>query len=130
MSENTVVNLLDVEDSAPKFGMPAGLSARFCREALGLEKVGVAHFKLAADTSVPFGHSHSAGPESDEVYVVVNGTAQIKIGDDVIELAQWDAVRVPGEAMRALRGGPDGAEVLALGGRTPDFEMDQEFWTD
>jgi hypothetical protein len=130
MSDHTVVNLLDVEDQAPKFGMPEGLAARFGRESLGLETLGVSHFKLTGDTAVPFGHRHPGGPEADEVYVVVSGSAKIKIGDDVIELGEWDAVRVAGDDWRALRGGPDGATVLAFGGRSEESEMDQEFWTD
>jgi mannose-6-phosphate isomerase-like protein (cupin superfamily) len=128
MSTHTVVNLLEVEDQAPKFGMPEGLQSRFARQDLELETLGLAHFKLAPGEGPPFGHRHPGGPEADEVYVVVSGSARIKIGDDVIDLAQWDAVRVPGDEWRALKGGADGAEVLAFGGRSAESEMDQGFW--
>ena len=129
MPDHTVVNFLEVENQAPKFGMPEGFAARFGREDLGLETLGVSHFKLDEGKGAPFGHRHPGGPEADEVYVVVSGEVQIKIGEDITDLKQWDAVRVPGDQWRALRGGSGGATVLAFGARSAQSELDQEFWT-
>ena len=104
-------------------------SSRFARKNLELEKSGVSYFKIAPDFATPFGHVHG---EQEEVYVVVSGSARAKIDDEVIELAQWDAIRVAPGAWRSLAGGPDGAEVLAFGApntENQDVEMTQDFWS-
>ena len=62
---------------------------------------------------------------------MVSGSARAKLGDDVIELSQWDAIRVPPGVWRSLAGGPDGAEILAFGAPNTDnrdLEMRQDFW--
>lgn len=129
MAEYTVVNLKnDVVDMAPKFGYSPGLESRFARKNLELEKSGVSYFKIAPDFEIPFGHVHS---EQEEVYVVVAGSARAKVGDEVVEMAQWDAVRIAPGAWRGLAGGPEGAEVLAFGApntENQDVEMSQDFW--
>jgi mannose-6-phosphate isomerase-like protein (cupin superfamily) len=129
VADHTVVNLKrDVEDMAPKFGFSPGLESRFARKTLDLEKSGLSYFKIAPDFKTPFGHTHS---EQEEVYVVVSGSARAKLGDDVIELEQWDAIRVPPGIWRSLAGGPDGAEVLAFGApnnENSDTKMEQGFW--
>ena len=40
--------------------------------------------------------------------MLVNGSAEMKVGDDVIELKPWSAVRVPPHVMRGIKGGPEG----------------------
>jgi len=129
LADYTLVNFKrDVEDMAPKFGYSPGLESRFARKSLELEKSGVSYFKLAPDFNTPFGHTHG---EQEEVYVVVSGSARVKLGDEVIELAQWDAIRVPPGVWRSLGGGPEGAEVLAFGApnnENSDTEMQQGFW--
>ena len=128
MSDYTVVNLKTVEDQAPKFGFAPHLQSRFARGALGLEYSGVSHFTIAPEYRVPFGHHHS---DQEEVYVVVAGSARMKLGDEVVELATWDAVRVPPEVTRGLEGGPEGAEILAFGApsnENDDVEVVRDFW--
>ena len=129
MSDYTKLNLRDVEDSAPKFGMPDAIQARFARRALGGETLGVSHMTLGPGFRVPFGHKHS---EQEEVYVVVRGSGRVKVGDDVVELREWDAIRFGRDVMRQLEGGPDGIEYLAFGaGADPgDAEIEQGWWAD
>lgn len=112
MPNYTQVNLRDVEDQAPKFGMPEGIQARFAREALGLEKSGVSFQRLAPGVRMPFGHAHA---EQEELYVVIRGNARVKVGDEVLELSEMDALRVDPDVVRAFEGGADGAEILAFG---------------
>ena len=130
MADYTKINLKqDVEDMAPKFQLSPGLESRFARKPLGLENSGFSYYRIAPDFRTPFGHKHS---EQEELYVVVSGSAQLKLDDDVIELAQWDAVRIPAEAMRCLEGGPEGAEVLAFGAPNTDnqdAEMVPGWWS-
>ncbi|HEX6699005.1 MAG TPA: cupin domain-containing protein [Solirubrobacteraceae bacterium] len=130
MSGYTVVNLKEVEDQAPKFGYAPDLESRFARRALKLENSGLSYFRAAPGFRVPFGHHHS---EQEEVYVIVAGSARIKLDDEVVELGPWDAIRVPAQVTRALEGGPEGAEILAFGApshENADAQMVQGFWED
>ena len=47
--------------------------------ALGLERVGLTHFRLAPGFRIPFAHRHE---DQEEVYVVVGGSARIKVADE------------------------------------------------
>src|SRR3990170_3594028 len=105
----TVKNLKEVEDSAPKFGLSPVLEARFAREPLGLESSGVSYQRLAPSTRAPFGHRHR---QQEELYLVVGGGGRIKLDDDVVELQQWDAVRISPETMRCVEAGPEGLDLL------------------
>lgn len=133
MGEHTVVNLREVEDQAPKFGYAPDLEARFATVPLELQRSGLGYQRLAPGFRMPFGHRQR---EQEEVYVVVSGSARIKLDDEIVELRAWDAVRVPPEVTRALEAGPEGAEVLAFGapntGGSPgsDAEMVPNWWTD
>jgi len=128
MAGYTVVNLKEVEDQAPKFGFAPHLQSRFARKALGLENSGISHFTIAPGFRVPFGHHHA---DQEEVYVVVAGSARMKLDDDVVELDTWDAVRVPPDVTRGMEGGADGAEILAFGApsnENADVQMVRDFW--
>ena len=131
MADYTKLNLKqDVEDMAPKFELSPGLESHFARAPLALEHSGVSLYKFAPGFRTPFGHRHG---EQEEVYVVAEGNARLKIEDDILELEQWDAVRIPGPAMRCLEGGPDGAEVIAFGAPNTgnqDAEMVPGWWSD
>jgi uncharacterized cupin superfamily protein len=132
MAAHTIVNLKEVEDMAPKFGFAPDLEARFATAALGLEKSGVSYQRLAPNFRMPFGHRHK---EQEELYVLVGGSGRLKLDDEIVEVKQWDMVRVPGETMRALEAGPEGAELLAFGAPNTgppaeDAEMEPGWWTD
>jgi mannose-6-phosphate isomerase-like protein (cupin superfamily) len=130
MAAYTVVNLMEVEDQAPKFGYAPNLESRFARKPLELENSGLSHYRVAPGYRVPFGHRHA---EQEEIYLVVSGSALVKLDDEILELAQWDAVRIPAGVMRSFGAGPDGAEILAFGAPNTDnadIEMEQDWWTD
>jgi mannose-6-phosphate isomerase-like protein (cupin superfamily) len=113
----------DVEDMAPQFQMGDGIEAHFARKALGLEKSGLAYFKLGPDYVLPFGHKHG---EQEEIYLVLTGSARVKLDDEEIELKPLDAVRIPPGVMRGMAGGPEGAELIAFGApnnENSDLEM-------
>jgi mannose-6-phosphate isomerase-like protein (cupin superfamily) len=134
MADYTVVNLKqEVEDQAPQFGFSPGLESRFATRPLELENSGVGYERLEPGFRVPFGHRHK---QQEEVYVILSGSARLKLDDEILELKQWDAVRVPSGTMRCFEAGPDGAEVLAFGaphaGPNPQEEVDMEqgWWSD
>jgi uncharacterized cupin superfamily protein len=129
MSGYTKTNLRDVENQAPRFKMPPELEARFARAVLGGETVGLSLMKLAPGFRMPFGHKHTA---QEEVYVVLRGSARIKVDDEIVELGELDAIRFDKDAMRNVEAGPDGVEYLAFGaGDDPrDAEMVADWWVD
>jgi mannose-6-phosphate isomerase-like protein (cupin superfamily) len=127
----TVANLKEVEDMAPRFGLSPDLETRFAAVPLELENSGLSHQRLAPGFRMPFGHRHKV---QEELYVVVGGSARLKVDDDIVELGQWDAVRVASEAMRCFEAGPDGAEALAFGAPNTgppaeDVEMTPGWWS-
>jgi mannose-6-phosphate isomerase-like protein (cupin superfamily) len=125
----TKVNLKDVENQAPNFGMPEEMEARFARPAIDGETLGLSHMKLAPGFRIPFGHKHA---NQEEVYVVVRGSARVKVDDEIVELNELDAIRFAKDTMRNMEAGPDGVEYLAFGaGEDPrDAEMTQGWWQD
>jgi mannose-6-phosphate isomerase-like protein (cupin superfamily) len=128
MGSYTKKNLrTEVENQAPRFDMPSELEARFARTALGGETLGLSLMTLAPNFRIPFGHKH---PGQEEVYVVVRGSGRIKVEDEIVELAEWDAVRIDKDTMRNIEAGPEGIEFLAFGaGDDPrDAEMAPGWW--
>lgn len=132
MAEYTKVNLTEVENLAPKFGMGEGLEARFATADLEVEKSGLSYQKLGPGFRMPFGHKHK---QQEELYVIVSGGGRVKIEDEIIDVARWDAVRIPGDEMRAFEAGSEGLEFLAFGAPntgppSEDAEMQPGWWTD
>jgi mannose-6-phosphate isomerase-like protein (cupin superfamily) len=130
MSNYTKRNLRsEVENQAPKFGMPPELEARFARTPLDGKTLGLSLMTLAPGFRIPFGHKH---PGQEETYVVVRGSGRIKIEDEIVELTAWDAVRIGKDTMRNVEAGPDGIEFIAFGaGEDPlDAEMAPGWWSD
>src|SRR4051812_26105300 len=113
MADYTVKNLKnDIEDAAPKFGFSPQLEAHFASGELGCEQGGLSYQRLAPDTRMPFGHKQG---KQEELYVIVAGGGRMKLDDDVIDVKQWDAVRVPPQVTRSFDAGPDGLELIAFG---------------
>jgi mannose-6-phosphate isomerase-like protein (cupin superfamily) len=129
MTDYTLKNLQDVENSAPEAARDA-LEARFGRKHLDSAHLGVSYFRYGPGYRAPYGHRHR---EQEEAYVVVGGSGRIRLGDEVIDLARWDVVRVAPHVVRAFEGGPDGLEIIAIGADRPeggDGEMVRDWWTD
>jgi len=114
MSRYATVNLLEVEDSMGD-GAP-GVQLRFGRKHLGSRDLGVSHVRYEPNLRGQFAHSHR---EQEEAYVVVAGSGRMLLDGEVLELARWDVVRVAPEVVRAFEAGPDGLELIAVGGPKP-----------
>jgi uncharacterized cupin superfamily protein len=130
MSDYTIKNLREIEDMAPRFGFAPDLEARFAGKSLGLERSGLSYQRLAQGFRMPFGHRHE---QQEEVYVLVSGSGRVKLDDEVVEVKQWDAVRVAKGTMRAFEAGPEGMELIAFGAPNTglqDAEQAPGWWTD
>ncbi|HSP73044.1 MAG TPA: cupin domain-containing protein [Gaiellaceae bacterium] len=108
----TVVNLLEVKDSAVDFGLSPALEAHFARGDLGCEQTGLSYQRLAPGATQPFAHRHVS---HEELYVVVGGSGRVVLDGEPRELRRWDVVRVSAETWRAFEAGDDGLELLAIG---------------
>ena len=115
MSDYTIVNLLEIEDSVGD--RVPGLEGRFSRKHIESRDLGVSHFRYAPNLRSPRGHSHR---EQEEVYVVAAGSGRVRLDDEIRDVSEWDVVRVAPEVVRAFEAGPDGLELIAIGGPKPD----------
>ena len=128
MTDFTKTNLLELDNAVA--GRIDGIEGRFGRTPLETRDVGVSHWRYSAGFKSSRGHKHG---EQEEVYVVVAGSGSVLLGDEVVDLEPWDAVRVPPETVRAFTAGPDGLELIAVGGPMPeggDGEMAEVSWPD
>jgi quercetin dioxygenase-like cupin family protein len=112
-------------DKSPE-GLP--MQWRFARGALKSPELGVSRFTYEPGARMPWGHPHQV---QEEVYGVAGGSGRAKLDDEVVELATWDVLRVAPAVMRSFEAGPDGMDVICIGGRRPargDTEKDEAFW--
>ena len=115
MNDFAIINLKELDDSVS--ARVPGIEGRFGRSHLGSEHLGVSHFRYAPAMRASGGHHHT---EQEEAYIVVAGSGRILIDDEVIELRLWDVVRLAPETVRAFAAGPDGMELIAVGGPKPE----------
>ena len=111
MSNYTIKNLMDVADSAA--GRAPGMEARMARSALDSEQLGVSYFRYDPGTRAPYGHKHRV---QEEAYVIVSGSGRLKLDDDVVDVKHWDVIRIAPAVVRGFEAGPEGLEVIAVGG--------------
>jgi mannose-6-phosphate isomerase-like protein (cupin superfamily) len=127
MDPYAIKNLKQVENMAAKSGFSDDFEARFARQDLGAERIGISLQRLGPNAEGPFGHTHD---QDEEVYVVVGGSGRMKLGDETVDIGTWDAIRVAPKTFRAFAAGPEGLEILAFGTHTDnDASMDSVDWS-
>ncbi len=129
MAGFTRKNLLeDIDDAAAGRDEAAGIEAHFARSHLDSEQLGVSFFRYAPGFRAPFGHHHR---EQEEAYVVAEGSGLMKLDNEILELRQWDVIRVAPEVTRAFEAGSEGLVIIAIGGTRPeggDGELVPGWW--
>jgi quercetin dioxygenase-like cupin family protein len=126
MPDYSMTNLEQVDDSSSR----EGLEARFGRKHLDSRELGVSLFRYAPGYHNDNGHHHKV---QEEAYVVVGGSGRIRLDDEIHELRRYDVVRVAPSVVRGFEAGPDGLEVIAVGGSKPeggDGVGVEKWWTD
>jgi hypothetical protein len=92
-------------------------------------------------------HRHGAGPRRAAFTRTENRLLATLRGNDpscpwgqvrgfrdarmVVELSAWDVLRVAPEVVRSFEAGPEGLDVICIGGRKPkggDTERFEDFW--
>src|SRR5271155_5437977 len=115
MSRFATVNLLDVENSMGD--RAPGIEVRFGRKHLDSRDLGVSHVRYEPNLRGEIAHSHR---EQEEAYVIVGGSGRVLLDGEIQELRQWDVLRVAPEVTRSFEGGPEGLDLIAIGGPRPE----------
>lgn len=121
----------DLEDIGPRFDGAPDLEFRAATAALQLEQSGLSYQRVPPGYRFPYGHTHR---RQEEVYVVVRGGGRMKIDDEIVDLKEWDAVRVPPGTWRGYEAGPDGLEILVIAAphldQRDDVDGRRDWWAD
>ena len=62
----------------------------------------MSRFTYAPGARISWGHRHRA---QEEAYVVVAGSGRAKLDDEVVELSEWDVLRVAPAVARSFEAG-------------------------
>ena len=109
MPDWTKTNFGDLRDLSPE---DARVQWRFAREALGSPELGVSRFTYDPGGRMPWGHRH-------RVHRAWPGRIR------------RPRRRSPPAVVRSFEAGPEGLDVICIGGRKPqggDSERFQDFW--
>jgi mannose-6-phosphate isomerase-like protein (cupin superfamily) len=105
---------------------------RMLEGPLECEQVAVSYRRMPQHTGGKgsYGHYHRT---QEEVYIVLSGQLEFKLGDDVVELGPGSAVRVAPETARSVwNERPEDAELLIVSTRIDDVRADigtvADFW--
>ena len=129
MSDDTIKRLEEVDDVLGDY--PGEM--RMMTEELEAEQVAFTFRRMPQHTGGKgsYGHRHKT---QEEIYFVVSGKLQFKLGDDVVELEQGAVVRVAAETWRSVwNDESEDAELVIVsrrveGGSREDAEYLENFW--
>jgi len=102
----------DLDDIGSNFDGAPGLEFRAATKPLELEKSALSYQSVPPNSRFPYGHTHET---QEEIYIVVRGSGRMKLDDEIIDLEEWDAVRVPPGTWRGYDAGPNGLELFVIG---------------
>jgi mannose-6-phosphate isomerase-like protein (cupin superfamily) len=100
--------------------------------SVGAEQAALTFRRMPAGTGGKgsYGHRHRT---QEELYLVLSGTLQFKLGDDVVDVPARAAVRVAPAVVRSVwNDGPDDVELVIvstkIGDPRADVEIVEGFW--
>ena len=129
MSDYTIKRLEEIDDVLGDY--PGEM--RMMTTELGAEQVAFTFRRMPQHTGGKgsYGHRHKL---QEEVYFVVSGQLQFKLGDEIVDLESGTAVRVAPETWRSVwNNEPEDAELIIVstvveGGSRDDAEYLENFW--
>ena len=92
----------DLEDIGHRFDGAPDLEFRAATRALELEQSALSYQRVPPGYRFPYGHTHM---KQEEVYVVLRGSGRMKVDDQIVDLKEWDVVRIPPECGEVTRPG-------------------------
>jgi mannose-6-phosphate isomerase-like protein (cupin superfamily) len=128
MGDYQIVKLEEVDDWLGDYpGEMRGITY-----AIGAEQTALTHRRMPQHTGSKgsYGHRHKT---QEEIYFVIAGKLQFKLGDDIVELSKGQAVRVPPSTWRGVwNDEPADAELVIVSTRIAEPREDGEtlenFW--
>jgi mannose-6-phosphate isomerase-like protein (cupin superfamily) len=125
----TIASLTDVPDVLGDY--PGEM--RMLTHGLDAEQVALTYRRMPQHTGGKgsYGHFHKT---QEEIYFVVSGTLQFKLGDEVVEAGPGTAIRVAPEVVRSVwNDEPGDAELVIVSTRSEGDPRDdtgyvQDFW--
>ena len=124
----TVTRLEDVDDVLGDY--PGEM--RMLASGLESEQVALTYRRMPQHTGGKgsYGHRHA---KQEEIYFVISGRLQFKLGDDILEVGRGTAIRVAPEVPRSVwNDAPEEAELVIVANRVDDPQGDVEhvpdFW--
>jgi mannose-6-phosphate isomerase-like protein (cupin superfamily) len=105
---------------------------RMATYEIGAEQVALTYRSMPPQTGGKgsYGHSHK---RQEELYLVLSGTLQFKLDDEVVDVPARTAVRIAPEVVRSVwNEGPGDAELVIASVRVDDARADtvltENFW--
>ena len=99
---------------------------------IGAEQVALTYRRMPAGTGGKgsYGHAHKT---QEEVYLVLSGTLQFKLDDEIIDVPAQTAVRIAPDVVRSVwNEGPGDVELVMASVKVDDPRADgiivQDFW--
>jgi mannose-6-phosphate isomerase-like protein (cupin superfamily) len=130
MAEYQIVHLEEVDDWLGDYpGEMRGITY-----AIGAEQVALTHRRMPQHTGSKgsYGHRHKT---QEEIYFVLSGKLLFKLNDEILEVVERQAVRVPPQTWRGVwNDEPEDAELIIVSTRisgdpSADTETSAEdFW--
>jgi mannose-6-phosphate isomerase-like protein (cupin superfamily) len=129
MADYTIIKREDAEDVLGDY--PGEM--RMLTGPLGCEQVALTWRRMPQNTGGKgsYGHRHRS---QEELYFVLEGELQFKLGDDVVDVPAGSAVRVPASTWRSVwNDKPEDAELVIVSTKaaTPEeaeAELLPDFW--
>jgi mannose-6-phosphate isomerase-like protein (cupin superfamily) len=129
MSDYTIKRVDEVDDVLGDY--PGEM--RMMTSELEAEQVAFSYRRMPQHTGGKgsYGHRHKT---QEEIYFVMSGKLQFKLGDDIVDLERGTAVRVAPETWRSVwNDEPEDAELIIVskwleGGSRDDAEYLEDFW--
>jgi mannose-6-phosphate isomerase-like protein (cupin superfamily) len=133
MEQPDVLPVVDAPNwAATRFGLAEDeLELRILRGPLRCEHIGVSYMRFGPEWPLTVGHRHPPGGE--EVYVLIEGKARIKVDDEIVQMDAPAAIRVPSERFRAIRASGGKPAVFVVAGYPIEdpgaTEFVSDFWS-
>ena len=132
-AETTVgYTICQISDAPDAFGGQYPGAMRLLGGPLASEQVTLTYREMPPGTGGKgsYGHRHKT---QEEIYLVLSGRLEFKLGDEVVELGPLTAVRVASDTVRSVwNEGPEEAALLIASTRSEDprddVELVEDFW--
>ncbi len=96
-----------IENSVEIPGLGKVPGKLFLKEQMGLTSTEISINALPVGEGMPFHHTHK---QNEEIYIFLNGTGQVQIDDEVLDVKEGSIVKIAPNGVRTWRN--NGSEML------------------